>query len=77
MTKVTITLDLTDPDPGFTGFAVQRITYRLQNGASLPAMQMLPVSINVTAAGTDPETVGKSVYDVAEQYLLRTLRGAM
>ena len=36
-----------------------------------------PVSINVTAAGTDPETVGKSVYDVAEQYLLRTLRGAM
>ena len=36
-----------------------------------------PVSINVTAAGTDPEAVGKSVYDVAEQYLLRTLRGAL
>ncbi len=36
-----------------------------------------PVSINVTAAGTDPEAVGKSVYDVAEQYLLRTLQGAM
>ncbi len=36
-----------------------------------------PVSINVTAAGTDPEAVGKSVYDVAERYLLRMLRGAL
>ena len=35
-----------------------------------------PVSINVTAAGTDPEAVGRSVYDMAEQYLLRTLKGA-
>ena len=33
-----------------------------------------PVTINVTAAGTDPEAVGRSVYNVAEQYLLRTLR---
>ena len=33
-----------------------------------------PVSINVTAAGTDPEAVGRSVYDVTEQYLLRTLK---
>ena len=36
-----------------------------------------PVSINVTASGTDPEAVGRSVYDVAEQYLLRTIRGAI
>ena len=36
-----------------------------------------PVSINVTAAGTDPEAVGRSVYDVAEQYLLRTLDSAL
>ena len=36
-----------------------------------------PVSINVTASGSDPEAVGKSVYDVAEQYLLRTLKGAI
>ena len=36
-----------------------------------------PVSINVTASGSDPEAVGRSVYDVAEQYLLRTLKGAM
>ncbi len=32
-----------------------------------------PVSIQVTASGSDPEAVGRSVYDVAEQYLLRTL----
>ena len=36
-----------------------------------------PVSINVTASGSDPEAVGRSVYNVAEQYLLRTLKGAM
>ena len=36
-----------------------------------------PVSINVTASGTDPEAVGRSVYDVAEQYLLRTIRGSI
>ena len=36
-----------------------------------------PVSINVTASGTNPEAVGRSVYDVTEQYLLRTLKGAM
>ena len=33
-----------------------------------------PVSIQVTASGSDPEAVGRSVYDVAEQYLLRTLK---
>ena len=36
-----------------------------------------PVSINVTAAGSNPETVGKSIYDVAEHYLLRTLESAV
>ena len=36
-----------------------------------------PVSIQVTAAGSDPEAVGRSVYDVAEQYLLRTLKRAL
>ena len=36
-----------------------------------------PVSINVTVAGSDPEAVGRSVYDVAEQYLLRTMQGAV
>lgn len=33
-----------------------------------------PVSIQVEASGSDPEAVGRSVYDVAEQYLLRTLK---
>ena len=32
-----------------------------------------PVSIQVTAAGSDPTAVGQSVYDITEQYLLRTL----
>ena len=36
-----------------------------------------PVSINVTASGSDAEAVGRSVYDVAEQYLLRTMKGAL
>ena len=35
-----------------------------------------PVNIRVEAAGTDPEAIGKSVYDTAERYLLRTLRSA-
>ncbi len=36
-----------------------------------------PVSIQVQAAGTDPEAVGRAVYDAAEQYLLRTLNDAV
>jgi len=36
-----------------------------------------PVSINVTASGSNSEAVGRSVYDVAEQYLLRTIKGAI
>ena len=36
-----------------------------------------PVSINVTAAGSNPKAVGKSIYDVTEQYLLRTLQNAI
>ena len=36
-----------------------------------------PVSIQVQASGSDPEAVGKSIYDVTEQYLLRTLNSVM
>ena len=36
-----------------------------------------PVSIQVTAPASDPEAVGRSVYNVAEQYLLRTLKTAI
>ena len=35
---------LTDPELGFTGFTVQRITYHRQNGTSVPAVQTLPAS---------------------------------
>ena len=35
---------LTDPELGFTGFTVQRTTYRRQNGTSVPAVQSLPAS---------------------------------
>ena len=35
-----------------------------------------PVNIHVTAAGSSPEQIGKSLYDTAERYLLRTLRAA-
>jgi hypothetical protein len=54
------------------------------SGANVPTVNQTnnnsvqaPVSINVTASGSDPEVVGRSVYDVAEQYLLRTLKGAI
>ena len=54
------------------------------SGANVPTVNQTnnnsvqaPVSINVTASGSDPEAVGRSVYDVAEQYLLRTIRGTI
>lgn len=33
-----------------------------------------PVNIRVEAAGANPEEIGKSIYNTAEQYLLRTLQ---
>ena len=35
-----------------------------------------PVTINVNASGNDANRIGQSIYDTAERYLLRTLRGA-
>ena len=35
-----------------------------------------PVTINVNAKGSDADRIGRSVYDTAERYLIRTLRGA-
>ena len=35
-----------------------------------------PVTINVNASGVDAGRIGQSIYDTAERYLLRTLRGA-
>ena len=36
-----------------------------------------PVTINVKAAGSDPEALGKGIYDAAERYFLRTISGVM
>ena len=36
-----------------------------------------PVNIHVEAAAADPEAVGRSIYDTAEHYLLRTLQSAV
>ena len=33
-----------------------------------------PISIEVNASGADPEQIGRSVYNAAERYLLRTMR---
>ena len=35
-----------------------------------------PVTINVNASGADANRIGQSIYDTAERYLLRTLKGA-
>ena len=36
-----------------------------------------PVTIQVHASGADAERIGKSLYDTAERYLIRTLQGVM
>ena len=46
---------LTDPELGFTAFTVQRITYRRQNGTSVPSAQTYSVS-GCVHPGT-PETL--------------------
>ena len=68
-----------NPSAGAAGAAASARAVLNTAGASVPAVNstsktvQAPVSINVTAAGSSPEAVGRSVYDVAEQYLLRTL----
>lgn len=36
-----------------------------------------PVSIQVTASGSDPGTLGRSIYDSAERYLLKSLQSVL
>ena len=36
-----------------------------------------PVTINVNANGSDANRIGQSIYDTAERYLLRTMKGAL
>ena len=56
----------------------------LSAAAALPPLQYsassnvsAPVNIHVEAAAADPEAVGRSIYDTAERYLLRTISGAI
>ncbi|MBR3430845.1 MAG: hypothetical protein IKG87_12160, partial [Clostridia bacterium] len=44
-----------------------------QNNSNVSA----PVTIQVRSTGADAEQVGRSLYDTAERYLLRTLQGTM
>ena len=43
----------------------------IQNNSNVSA----PVSIEVHASGANAESIGKSVYNTAERYLLRTMKG--
>lgn len=43
-----------------------------QNNQNISA----PVNIHVNASGADGKEIGETIYDTAEKYLLRTLRGA-
>ena len=44
-----------------------------QNNSNVSA----PVNIHVQASGASAEAIGQSLYDTAERYLLRTLKGAI
>jgi len=44
-----------------------------QNNSNVSA----PVNIHVQASGANAESIGESIYNTAEKYLLRTLKGAM
>ena len=50
--------------------AVGNITQNNQNVSA-------PVNIHVSASGGDAEQIGRGVYNAAERYLLRTLKGVM
>ncbi len=43
--------------------------------SAAPKSVEAPVTINVTAASASPEEIGRSVYDLTQRYLLRTVRG--
>ena len=63
-----MTLDLTIDGEAFHAQAELRY---------LPAPDQWMVTIQVHASGADAERIGKSLYDTAERYLIRTLQGVM
>ena len=77
------------PDPGVTpgeagGSSLRTFLPYLSDVLSVPSVSPVlqqrtdnnvqaPVNIRVEASAADPEAVGRSIYDTAEQYWLRTL----
>ena len=55
--------------PSVSSVAASTMTQNNQNVSA-------PVTINVNASGSDANRIGQSIYDTAERYLLRTLKGA-
>ena len=63
--------DLPDLMSGSAAAAVPSISQQTTNNNNIQA----PVNIRVEASAADPEAVGRSIYNTAEHYLLRTLGG--
>ena len=63
--------DLSDLIAGSAAAAAPSISQQTTNNNNIQA----PVNIRVEASAADPEAVGKSIYNTAEHYLLRTLGG--
>ena len=62
-------------DPGIRGASVSDL-----GGASVNSVQnnsnvSAPVTINVSASGASADRIGESIYNTAERYLLRTMKG--
>ena len=69
LTEGTGTAALVAPLPSASAVTGSSVTQNNQNVSA-------PVTINVNASGADANRIGQSIYDTAERYLLRTLRGA-
>ena len=69
LTEGTATAAMAASIPSVSSVATGMMTQNNQNVSA-------PVTINVNASGTDANRIGQSIYDTAERYLLRTLRGA-
>ena len=71
------------PDLSFLAVGMERLA-DLAAMAAMPAAAQAPlasntveapVTIHVSAAEARPEEIGRSVYDLAQRYLLRTMEG--
>ena len=69
LTEGTATAAMVAPLPSASAVTGSSVTQNNQNVSA-------PVTINVNASGADANRIGQSIYDTAERYLLRTLRGA-